>query len=148
MAVTNEQVTGTRVPDARADAGRPCGLDALCAPTRAATGESAPCRTASGRADSDIETVVREVRTGEFRFVAPAHGFPDAGGGADRCPGPVRARAGAAGHAPRPGRAMPVGARSGREAARGRVRQPSEARASFQVADGRMTAAALAGSGW
>lgn len=29
-----------------------------------------------------------------------------------------------------------------------RIRQPREARASFQVADGRMTAAALAGSGW
>jgi hypothetical protein len=47
---------------------------------------------------------------------------------------------------PRPG-SVPAGAKSG-TGRKGPARQLRDASASFQVADGRMTAAALAGSGW
>ncbi len=57
--------------------------------------------------------------------------------------GGVAERWGGAGHTAAPAGRDPAGAEVGVA-----VRQLSDARASFQVADGRMNAAAFAGSGW
>ncbi|MFI7616565.1 DUF5713 family protein [Nonomuraea terrae] len=56
---------------ARIEAERPAGLTALYALTDAATEEFLA-------ADSEIETVARELIAADFAFVAAAYGFPDA----------------------------------------------------------------------
>ncbi|MER5602950.1 DUF5713 family protein [Streptomyces sp. NPDC002265] len=62
----------------RIEAERPADLDALYVLTQAATEEFNDLQTAFEEADSDIETVAREVIAEDFWFVARAYGFPDA----------------------------------------------------------------------
>ncbi|MFG2944604.1 DUF5713 family protein [Streptomyces adustus] len=62
----------------RVEAERPADLDALYALTQAATEEFNDLQAAFEAADSEIETVAREVIAEDFRFVADAYGFPDA----------------------------------------------------------------------
>lgn len=125
---------------------RPAGLAALYVLTQAATEEFNDLEAAFKAAGGEIETVAREEMAEDFAFVASAYGFPDA----DveeliATAGVVRAGGGAHTAPPRPG-AVPAGAETAGR--RGPERQLRDARASFHVVDGRMAAAAFAGSGW
>ncbi|CAL9649484.1 hypothetical protein SUDANB176_06574 [Streptomyces sp. enrichment culture] len=119
-----------------------------------ATGESDGPQAAFEAACGENETVARGGTAEDYRFVASAYGT--------RCPARCRSRhavfvngvrpsrAGArtrcARKRLRPGRRVPAGAEPAGPV--GRLRQLRDASASFHVADGRMTSAALAGSGW
>jgi hypothetical protein len=102
MPISNAQVTEYRFlramyasayyPDAVVDRGRdillrlcerieaeqPSDLDALYALTAVATEEFNALQEAFEEADSEIETVAREVIAEDFAFIADAYGFQDA----------------------------------------------------------------------
>ncbi|MGY0071206.1 DUF5713 family protein [Streptomyces sp. QTS137] len=103
---------------ARIEAERPAGLPALHVLTHAATEEFNDPAAAFVEASNEIETVSREATARTARTRL--------------CPGRARCRPG----------------RSGQPSRAARWRQLRDASASFHVADGRMTAAAFAGSGW
>ncbi|TDD42598.1 hypothetical protein E1286_30360 [Nonomuraea terrae] len=63
---------------ARIEAERPADLAALYALTDAATEEFNALEEEFLAADSEIETVARELIAADFAFVAAAYGFPDA----------------------------------------------------------------------
>ncbi|KPI27525.1 hypothetical protein OV320_5573 [Actinobacteria bacterium OV320] len=86
-----------------------------------------------------IKMPYRPVRVTCAAVAVPEAGFPSA-----ECRVPsAEGRASGAGHTAAPAGRDPAGAEVGVA-----VRQLRDARASFQVADGRMNAAAFAGSGW
>ncbi|WP_354670870.1 DUF5713 family protein [Actinomadura sp. DC4] len=62
----------------RIEAERPGDLPALYALTEAATEEFNALQADFEEADSEIETVAREVIAEDFSFVASAYGFPEA----------------------------------------------------------------------
>ncbi|GAB2861247.1 DUF5713 family protein [Actinoallomurus bryophytorum] len=62
----------------RIEAERPADLAALYVLTEAATEEFNALEAEFEAADSEIETVAREVISGDFWFVASAYGFPEA----------------------------------------------------------------------
>jgi hypothetical protein len=62
----------------RIEAERPSDLAALYVLTEAATEEFNALDAEFVAADSEIETVAREVIAADFRFVASAYGFPEA----------------------------------------------------------------------
>ncbi|MFC9977461.1 DUF5713 family protein [Spirillospora sp. NPDC127200] len=65
---------------ARIEAERPADLAALYALTHAATEEFNDLEEDFHAADSEIETVARELIGADFRFIADAYGFADADG--------------------------------------------------------------------
>ncbi|MEU3098600.1 DUF5713 family protein [Streptomyces sp. NPDC006967] len=138
MPVGDERVAD---PGRRIGTDRPADLAGRRTPTHAATEESngLQAREAAG---SEIETVAREETDGGFRFITRSHGVVDAGVEEPIAPATV-SRPGPGGHG-----SAPAGRIAGRGGVRGGSGQLSDASVSFQVADGRMIAAARAGSGW
>jgi hypothetical protein len=62
----------------RIEAEQPSDLTALYVLTQAATEEFNALENEFNEADSEIETVARELIADDFAFVATAYGFPDA----------------------------------------------------------------------
>jgi Family of unknown function (DUF5713) len=62
----------------RIETDRPCDLAALYALTSVATEEFNLLQDDFVAAESEIETVAREIIAGDFRFIALAYGFADA----------------------------------------------------------------------
>lgn len=135
---------GTSCPPRASASGPPAAptLAGRPAPTHAATVESNGLPARFEAAGSEIETVAREETDGGGSGSSPG---PTAS--STRRRGTDRSRDGEP-----PGRGGHGSAPAGRIAGRGGVRggsgQLSDASVSFQVADGRMIAAARAGSGW
>ncbi|WP_407111607.1 DUF5713 family protein [Streptomyces sp. DSM 116494] len=135
---------GTSCPPRASASGPPAAptLAGRPAPTHAATVESNGLPARFEAAGSEIETVAREETDGGVRFITRSYGVVDAGVEEPIAPATV-SRPGPGGHG-----SAPAGRIAGRGGVRGGSGQLSDASVSFQVVDGRMIAAARAGSGW